>query len=155
MFRPLSVENLSNPPYQLTALSTMTPLEEKLAQLEQLRLERARQEEEHKVRERLEAEQRALEQELEIELEVLRLEEEEEQKRREVTEKKTEGGDGETGSGNFTEKGGAVVGSARGVPEESGGRERGSGKLQDGGGAPVLELHGTGAGVHPGGVSGC
>ena len=68
---------------------------------------------------------------------------------------KTEGGDGETGGRNFTEKGGAVVGSTRGVPEESGGRERGSGKLQDGGGAPVLELHGAGTGVHPGGVSGC
>ena len=72
--------NLSNPTYQSTALSTMTPLEEKLAQLERLRLERARQEEERKARERLEAEQRAREQELEIELEVLRLEEEEEQK---------------------------------------------------------------------------
>ena len=67
--------NLSNPPYQLTALSTMTPLEEKLAQLEC-----ARQEEERKARERLEAEHRAQKQELEIELEVLRLEEEEEQK---------------------------------------------------------------------------
>ena len=72
----------------ITALSTMTPLEEKLAQLERLRLERARQEEERKVRERLEVEQRAREQELEIELEVLRLEEEEEQKRREEMEKK-------------------------------------------------------------------
>ena len=68
--------------------------------------------------------------------------------------RKTEGGDGETGGGNFTEKGGAAVGGARGVPEELGGRERSSGKLQDGGGAPVLELHGAGAGVHPGGVSG-
>ena len=68
---------------------------------------------------------------------------------------KTEGGDGETGSGNFTEKGGAVVGGARGVPEESGGRKRGSGKLQDGGGVPVQFQHGAGAGVHPGGVSGC
>ena len=67
---------------------------------------------------------------------------------------KTEGGDGETGGGNFTEKGGAVVGGARGVPEGSGGRERSSGELQDGGGAPVLELHGAGTGVHPGGVSG-
>ena len=66
----------------------MTPLEEKLTQLERLWLERARQEEERKARERLEAEQRAQEQELEIELEVLRLEEEEEQKRREETEKK-------------------------------------------------------------------
>ena len=67
---------------------------------------------------------------------------------------KMEGGDGETGSRNFTEKGGAVVGGTRGVPEGSGGRERSSGKLQDGGGAPVLELHRAGAGVHPGGVSG-
>ena len=81
----------------------MTPLEEKLAQLERLRLERAQQEEERKVlerleharqeeerkaRERLEAEQQAREQELEMELEVLRLEEEEEQKRQEETEKK-------------------------------------------------------------------
>ena len=59
---------------------------------------------------------------------------------------KTEGGDasGETGSGNFAEEGGAVVGSARGVPEESGGRKRGSRKLQDSGGAPVLELHKAG-----------
>ena len=65
---------------------------------------------------------------------------------------KTEGGVGETGGGNFTEKGGVVVGGARGVPEGSGGRERG--ELQDGGGAPVLELHGAGTGVHPGGVSG-
>ena len=47
------------------------------------------------------------------------------------------------------------MGGARGVLEESGGRKRGSGKLQDGGGAPMLELHGVGAGVHPGGVSGC
>ena len=61
----------------------MTPLKEKLAQLE-----RARQEEERNARERLEAEQRAWEQDLEIELEVLRLEEEEELKRREETEKK-------------------------------------------------------------------
>ena len=66
----------------------MTPLEEKLAQLERLPLERARQEEERKAREWLEAEQRAREQELEMELEVLQLEEEEEQKRREETEKK-------------------------------------------------------------------
>ena len=58
----------------------MTPLEEKLTQLERLRLERAIQEEERKAREWLEAEQRVWEQELEIELEVLRLEEEEEQK---------------------------------------------------------------------------
>ena len=65
----------------------MTPLEEKLAQLERLRLECARQEEEHKAREWLEAEQRAREQELEMVLEVLRLEEEE-QKRQEETEKK-------------------------------------------------------------------
>ena len=63
----------------------MTPLEEKLAQLERLRLECARQEEEHKAREWLEAEQRAREQELEMVLEVLRLEEEE-QKRQEETE---------------------------------------------------------------------
>ena len=61
---------------------------------------------------------------------------------------------GEMGGGNFMEKGGAVVGSARGVPEKSGGRKRGSGELQDGGGAPVLELRGVGAGVRPGGVSG-
>ena len=69
---------------------------------------------------------------------------------------KMEGGGGETGGRNFTEKGGAVVGSARGVPEESGGRKRGHRELQDGGGAPVLELHGAGAGarVRPGGVSG-
>ena len=44
----------------------MTTLEEKLAQLEQLRLERVRQEEERKAHEWLEAEQRAREQELEI-----------------------------------------------------------------------------------------
>ena len=120
--------NVFSPPYQLTALLTMTPLEEKLAQLEWLRLEWARQEEERKARERLEAEQRAWEQELEIELEVLRLEEEEEQKRREETEKKR--GDGETGGGNFTEKDGAVVGGARGVPEnrEAGNVTAGSSK---------------------------
>ena len=66
----------------------MTPLEEKLAQLERLQLECARQEEERKAREWLEAEQRAREQELEMELEVLRLEDEEEQKRWEETERK-------------------------------------------------------------------
>ena len=142
--------NLSNPPYQLTALSTMTPLEEKLAQLERLRMEHVRQEEERKAREQLEAEQRVRERELEIELEVLRLEEEEEQKRWEEMEKKRK-----EEMEKRAAKGGAVVGGARGVPEESGGRERGSRELQDGGGAPVLELHRAGTGVHPGGVSGC
>ena len=65
----------------------MMPLKEKITQLEQMRAERAKQEE-RKAREWQEAVQRERERELELELEVLRLEEEEEKKRWEETEKK-------------------------------------------------------------------
>lgn len=55
----------------------MMPLKQKIAQLEALHLERAKQEEEQKGHEWQVAEQQARETELEMELEILQLEEEE------------------------------------------------------------------------------